>query len=262
MQEVLKFIFNVIIGFLGERSFEYLCKVLSKKNILWHVRTIFLITCKKLFISVLISIMAFFGWHYWREFIIQYVINNFYKWNVHFAYAILFTQCCFFFLITLFFLVFKEYVKEIEKKKQVTDTFALLVSGKKMRDAVNDLSEKISISECVLSVLLDKIPGAVILIDKLFNIALVNEKYRQFCTKHYITTGIGRSCFHTLKFYPEYRFQDHVINTFVDNKISEDVLLVLEKRKREIQFNVAFYPIKNGEVLMVMVIFKEINAGL
>jgi len=262
MQEVLKFIFNVIIGFLGERSFEYICKVLSKKNILWHVKTIFLITCKKLFISVLISIMAFFGWHYWRETVIAYVMSNSWRtpWDVHFLHAILFTQCFFFFLVTLFFLVFKEYVKEIEKKKQVTDTFALLVSGKKMGEAVSDLSEKILISECVLSVLLDKIPGAVILIDKLFNIALVNEKYRQFCTKHYITTGIGRSCFYAFEFYPEYRFQEHVMSTFVHNKYTEDVLLILEKRKKEIQFNVAFHPIKNGDVLMVMVIFREINA--
>lgn len=257
MTEFFKFIFTTAAGFLGERAFAWLCKALNKNNIQWHVRTLLKLCFRKLPISLFISVSTFYIWLFYKGKVNELVMKHFEWWFMPFPYLILACQTFFFFGITLFFLVLKEYLYELEKKQKITETFKQLVAGNQLKDAISDLSGKVYISECVLSDMINRIPGAVILVDRLFNLVLCNNDYREFCRENFLTVNLGKSIFYTFHgFLPDFRFQTHIFNTFNNAVKSEDVLIIF----KEIEFNTGFYPIKNGEVLMVMVILRKTDA--
>lgn len=259
--EFLKWLFSIAVGFLGEQIFSWFCQLLNKNNIKWHLITLFKLFFRKLPVSFFIGITSYYIWFEYKDKINELVMMNHRFWFIPFQYILLSFQVLFFFCITLFFLVGNEYLKEIEKKRKITHDFKQLSEGKQLKDAIFDLTEKIVLSECVLSGLINEIPGAVILVDRLFNIVLCNNEYRDFCRDNFRVVGLGKSVFYNFQeFHPYLRFQKHIFSTFENNVKSEDVLIIYEKGKKIIEFNTVFLPIKNGSVLMVMVILRKKDA--
>jgi len=251
-------ILEIISGILGERIITYICSLLGKDWLKWNIRMFFFFCAKHFIPAILISCITFFLWGQWRVYVIDAVLRNFYKFdNISYMHQVLIVQHFFFFLITLFFLASADLVYAREKRKQITESYAMLVSGQRMRDAVSDLSEKVYVSDCVLGSMIEHIPGSVILIDRLFNIVLCNSGYREFCRKNFIPVNIGKPVFYIFDFKQNFPFQEYVLNTFMNGTEATDVPIRFETERKTFDFSADFFPVKNGEVLMCMVIVKR-----